>query len=346
MMQRLHSSPNSSAAAAAASTFTTSSCSSFTSRLPSPLDLPNFAPPFRHFPPSFSPDASTAAKRPGIPPIPPSPSSSPAAAVGPPFHSRSLSQPLAFDSLPHLTPPPPPLLLDPMMVDDRPPVARTPGPRDGLPPRRAHRRSNSDIPFGLPLPSPPAAQPPLHQRPAPSPKQPEASCVEDDLIITYMDSFDTLNSGTEEKQEDVVESSRLSGTRTSGADSSENEAESSVNESGGDGSCGRERKEGNKRSAVGDLTAMNPRHRRSLSMDSSFTGKLHFGDESPKFPASPGNQTGQLSRSGSMDETMNTFSLEFGNGEFSNSEMKKIMADEKLAEMALADPKKVKRCSF
>ncbi|XP_064961498.1 bZIP transcription factor 29-like [Musa acuminata AAA Group] len=345
MMQRFHSSSSSSAAAAAAPTLPSSSCSSFSSRLPSPLDLPNFALPFRHFSASFSPDASTAAKRPGIPPIPPSPSSSPAAAVASPFHSRSLSQPLAFDSLPHLTPPPPPLplLIDPMMVDDRPPVARTPGPRDGLPPRRAHRRSNSDIPFGLPLPSPPAAQPPLHQRPAPSPKQAEASCVEDDLIITYMDSFDTLNSGTEEKQEDVVESSRLSGTRTSGADSSENEAESSVNESGGDGSCGRERKEGNKRSAVGDLTAMNPRHRRSLSMDSSFMGKLHFGDESPKFPASPGNQMGQLSRSGSMDETMNTFSLEFGNGEFSSAEMKKIMADEKLAEMALADPKKVKR---
>uniref|UniRef100_J3LJI7 BZIP domain-containing protein n=2 Tax=Oryza brachyantha TaxID=4533 RepID=J3LJI7_ORYBR len=39
----------------------------------------------------------------------------------------------------------------------------------------------------------------------------------------------------------------------------------------------------------------------------------------------------------------NRFSLEFGSGEFTTVEMKKIMADEKLAEMALADPKRVKR---
>jgi hypothetical protein len=39
----------------------------------------------------------------------------------------------------------------------------------------------------------------------------------------------------------------------------------------------------------------------------------------------------------------NRFSLEFGSAEFSPVEMKKIMADEKLAEMALADPKRVKR---
>ena len=37
------------------------------------------------------------------------------------------------------------------------------------------------------------------------------------------------------------------------------------------------------------------------------------------------------------------FSLEFGGGEFTPAEMKRIMADEKLAEMALADPKRVKR---
>lgn len=37
------------------------------------------------------------------------------------------------------------------------------------------------------------------------------------------------------------------------------------------------------------------------------------------------------------------FSLEFGSGEFTPVEMKKIMADERLAEMALADPKRVKR---
>ncbi|EMS60907.1 Transcription factor RF2a [Triticum urartu] len=37
------------------------------------------------------------------------------------------------------------------------------------------------------------------------------------------------------------------------------------------------------------------------------------------------------------------FGREFGGGEFTPAEMKRIMADEKLAEMALADPKRVKR---
>ncbi|KAG6505786.1 hypothetical protein ZIOFF_038151 [Zingiber officinale] len=336
VMQRFHSSSAATATAtatAAAASSPPSYSPSFIPRPPGPLDLPNFGPPFRQ----FTPD-SVAAKRPGIPPIPPSPTSSSTAAF--PFHSRSLSQPLAFDSLPHLSPspaPPPPLLVDPMMIDDRKPSSRTPTSRDGLPPRRSHRRSHSDVPYGLPLPSPPAP------RPMSSSKQVESSDAEDDLIFAYMDNLDTLNSsGTEDRQEDLVECSRLSGTRTSGADSSENEAESSVNESGGDGRRGRVRKEGNKRSAAADLTPTNSRHRRSISVD-SFMGKLHFGDDTPKFPPSPGNQIGQLSRSGSMDETMNTFSLELGNDEFNAAEVKKIMADEKLAEMALADPKKVKR---
>ncbi|XP_074566747.1 bZIP transcription factor 29-like [Curcuma longa] len=320
---------------------------------PSPLDRPNFTQQFRHLAPSFSLEAVDSSKRPGIPPIPPSPTSSSTVAL--PFHSRSLSQPLGFDSLPHLatrTPPPRSLMVDTMLIDDRTPASRSPALRDGLPPRSAHRRSHSDIAFALPLPSPPAP------RPMPSPKlvdngvadvvravdrcKPEIVAV-DDLIIAYMDSLNTLNSSaTEEKHEDLVECSRMSGTRTSGADSSENEAESSVNESCGDGGCSRERKEGNKRSAAGDLTPISLRHRRSFSMDSCM-GKLHFGDESPKFPPSSGNQMGELSRGGSMDKTINPFNLEFGNGEFSSIEMKKIMADEKLAEIALADPKKVKR---
>ncbi|KAM3261909.1 hypothetical protein ACQJBY_052546 [Aegilops geniculata] len=77
---------------------------------------------------------------------------------------------------------------------------------------------------------------------------------------------------------------------------------------------------GVKRSAAGE-PAMAGRHARSLSVD-SLMGRLNF--------ASPGGAGGM-------------FSLEFGSGEFSPAEMKKIMADEKLAEMALADPKRVKR---
>ncbi|KAG1360645.1 putative transcription factor PosF21 [Cocos nucifera] len=273
------------------------------------------------------------------------------------------------------------------------PVARTSSGRvsgDGLPPRKAHRRSQSDIPFGffqsglpmagIPPPAPQRAQgflersasaregfgagrqmPQLVKQENEWEQRDGDSSAEgigerksegdagDDLINAYMnlESLDTLNSsGTEEKREDL--DSRASGTKTNGADSSENEAESSINESGG-GMQFRtplmERKEGTKRSAPLDPASVNSRHCRSISMD-SFMGKLHFGDESPKLPPSPGNQSGQHSRSGSMDGTTSTFSLEFGNGEFSAAEMKKIMANEKLAEMALTDPKRVKRYRF
>jgi hypothetical protein len=37
--------------------------------------------------------------------------------------------------------------------------------------------------------------------------------------------------------------------------------------------------------------------------------------------------------------------MEFANGEFTESEKKKIMANERLAEIALTDPKRVKRCA-
>ncbi|XP_037433262.1 bZIP transcription factor 18-like [Triticum dicoccoides] len=82
---------------------------------------------------------------------------------------------------------------------------------------------------------------------------------------------------------------------------------------------------GVKRSAAGE-PAMAGRHARSLSVD-SLMGRFNF--------ASPGGAA--ANGAGGM------FSLEFGSGEFSPAEMKKIMADEKLAEMALADPKRVKR---
>ncbi|KAJ6386006.1 hypothetical protein OIU77_029045 [Salix suchowensis] len=171
----------------------------------------------------------------------------------------------------------------------------------------------------------------------------------DDLFSAYMnlDNIDALNSsGTDEKngnenREDL--DSRASGTKTNGGDSSDNEAESSVNESGGSVprgfSSSTEKREGIKRSAGRDI-APTSRHCRSLSMD-SFMGKLNFGEESPKLPPSPGTRPGQLSPTNSMDG--NAFSLEFGNGEFSGAELKKIMANEKLAEIASADPKRAKR---
>ncbi|KAJ9550155.1 hypothetical protein OSB04_014200 [Centaurea solstitialis] len=176
--------------------------------------------------------------------------------------------------------------------------------------------------------------------------------VVDDLFSAYMnlDNLDTLNSsGTDDKQgtenrEDL--DSRASGTKTNGGDSSDNEATSSVNESGnhmqrsGISSIS-DKREGIKRSAGGDI-APTTRHYRSVSMD-SFMGRMNFGDESPKLPPSPGGNVNQLSPNNSLDSNSNTFSLEFGNGEFTGAELKKIMANEKLAEIALTDPKRAKR---
>jgi hypothetical protein len=176
--------------------------------------------------------------------------------------------------------------------------------------------------------------------------------VVDDLFSAYMnlENIDALNSsGTDERlgnenREDL--DSRASGTKTNGGDSSDNEATSSVNESGnsmqGPGvSTLLEKREVVKRNAGGDI-APAARHYRSVSMD-SFVGKINFADESPKMPPSPGTRPGQLSPTNSIDANASNFSLEFGNGEFSGAELKKIMANEKLAEIALSDPKRAKR---
>ncbi|BAT91000.1 hypothetical protein LR48_Vigan08g178200 [Vigna angularis] len=317
-----------------------------------------------------------------------------------PTHTRSLSQPSFFslDSLPPLSPSP---FRDSsstsvseaadVSMEDRDvtshsllppsPFTRTLNTSTNshlpLPPRKAHRRSNSDIPFGfstvlqsspplIPLrgrENPVLAKPAqLVKRETPwdrgvdhsnvegsgEKKSPEGEVV-DDLFSAYMnlDSFDALNSsGTDDKngtenRDDL--DSRASGTKTNGGDSSDNEAESSVNESG-DGAArqgGSEKREGMKRSAGGEI-APTTRHYRSVSMD-SFISKLNFGDESPKLPPSPGPKTGLISPGGGVDGNSSAFSLEFGNGEFSGPELKKIMANEKLAEIALTDPKRAKR---
>ncbi|KAG4979464.1 hypothetical protein JHK85_033422 [Glycine max] len=314
-----------------------------------------------------------------------------------PTHTRSLSQPSFFslDSLPPLSPSP---FRDSsstsvseaadVSMEDRDvsshsllppsPFSRTLNNSNlPLPPRKAHRRSNSDIPFGfstvlqsspplIPLRNPVSAKPAqLVKRETPwdrgvennnnnnvegsgEKKSPEGEVV-DDLFSAYMnlDSFDALNSsGTDDKnggenRDDL--DSRASGTKTNGGDSSDNEAESSVNESGDGGvrQGGNEKREGMKRSAGGEI-APTTRHYRSVSMD-SFIGKLNFDEESPKLPPSPGQRSALMSPAGGIDGNSAAFSLEFGNGEFSGPELKKIMANEKLAEIALIDPKRAKR---
>lgn len=299
-------------------------------------------------------------RRPGIPPASPhsnltipkntSPQLASQSFPMAPAHSRSLSQSsfFSFDHLPPLSPSP---YRDPptstlfaerdMPMEERsctlqtPPVPPTIAMgNDRLPPRRGHRRSSSDVPLGFTSVAQPAQ---LMKRESECQtgfngfeKKTEGEAVED-LFSAYMnlDCIDTMNnsSSMDEKDRD----SRASGTRTN--DSSENEVESSI---AGNGSSIR-----GKRSASGDI-APTSRHFRSLSMD-SFMGNLNFNDDSPKLPPSPGVRSGQHSPSDSFDGNSSQFSLEFGNGEFSAVELKKIMASEKLAEIAMADPKRAKR---
>ena len=130
----------------------------------------------------------------------------------------------------------------------------------------------------------------------------------DDLFSSYLnlEGVDGLNSSPDSSLK---------------ADSSENDSEECAAgiRWAADGGAGV------KRSAAGEPAA--GRHARSLSMD-SLMGRLNF---------SAGGVSGPSNGAGTM------FSLEFGSGEFTPAEMKKIMADDKLAEMALADPKRVKR---
>ncbi|KAE8686544.1 Transcription factor RF2b [Hibiscus syriacus] len=259
----------------------------------------------------------------------------------------------------------------------------TPRVGESLPPRNKHRRSNSDIPFGFNTIMQSSPPPPVASRGGGLERS--LSCmgnsgvprsaqlvkketswergnngnaegtdewksegeVVDDLFSAYMnlDNMDSLNSSDKNNGNHEDLDSRASVTKITGGDSSDNEVESSVNESGNSASRGgmnsTEKREGIKRSAGGHIVPSS-RHYRSVSMD-SFMGMLNSSDESPKLPPSPGTRPGQLSPSNSIDGNSASFSLELGSGEFSEAEMKKIMANEKLAEIAMADPKRAKR---
>uniref|UniRef100_A0A0E0K881 BZIP domain-containing protein n=1 Tax=Oryza punctata TaxID=4537 RepID=A0A0E0K881_ORYPU len=217
-----------------------------------------------------------------------------------------------------------------VMSSSLPMVASTFG-GGGLPPRKAHRRSSSDVPFGYL-----GGQ---HQLPPPKVEAGwghlggGGAATTDDLFNAYLnlEGLDGLNSSDDRHDEG---DSRGSSIKTNGADSSENESEECADDTRAGirlwSADGAERREGVKRNATGEpAPAPLARHARSLSMD-SLIGKFNFTAAA----AVAGNGVGL---------GPNRFSLEFGSGEFTPSEMKKIMADEKLAEMALADPKRVKR---
>ncbi|XP_052194537.1 bZIP transcription factor 29 isoform X2 [Diospyros lotus] len=260
--------------------------------------------------------------------------------------------------------------------------------RASRPPRKAHRRSMSDIPFGFSCIIMPSSPPltisgddgALEQlvsgrdnvggKPIQSVKREMSqekggwTNVEeigerktegefmDDLFCTYMnlDKFDTWNSrGIDDKQSNENHQdldSRASGTKMNGDENSDNEATSSVNESGNGlqkpgVSPSPDKREGIKRNARGDI-APTTQHYRSVSMD-SFMGKINLGDESPKLPPSAGPRPQQLSVINSVNENSNSFSLEFRNREFNGAELEKIMANDKLAGVASTDPKRAKR---
>jgi hypothetical protein len=101
--------------------------------------------------------------------------------------------------------------------------------------------------------------------------------------------------------------------------------------------------------AGGHAGPSNPRHCRSLSVD-SFISNLSFGtmgQESPRLPQlSPATGTsGGLphTASGLSGGASALFATDAVIGEFSESERQKIMANERLSDLALTDPKRVKR---
>ncbi|KAG0460642.1 hypothetical protein HPP92_020939 [Vanilla planifolia] len=222
---------------------------------------------------------------------------------------------------------------------------------DGIPSRELHRGSQSDIPFVfLQLPNHISGLRPLPQQlpdlryqavtvTRETPKleasltqivkqeiecdneeehDPQSDAVAgDDIMSTYMnlDSLETLkSSGDNNKHEEL--DTKVGGSNTNGADSSENEAESGMNET--------------------------PRHSRSISVD-SFIEMLNFGEEPPKLPPPHGAKPVNHLRSGSMDGATGGFSLDVENGQMSAADLKKTMANERLAEIAMTDPKRAKR---
>ncbi|XVF63740.1 hypothetical protein PTKIN_Ptkin09bG0110800 [Pterospermum kingtungense] len=255
------------------------------------------------------------------------------------------------------------------------------GESSSLPPRKGHRRSSSDVPLGfnamiqsspqlIPIGSRGMFDRSISGRDSSSGVEKPIQLVKresewskdggsnvevtgerksegdvaDDLFNAYMnlENLETLNSsGTEDKDLD----SRASGTKTYGGESSDNEVESRVNghpigmqrmSSG----ISNEKREGVKRRAAGDI-APTVRHCRSVSMD-SYMDSLQFDEDAPKIPPL-GNQGAHHSPGSSADANSSKFNFDFGSSEFTEAELKKIMENEKLAEIASLDPKRAKR---
>ncbi|XP_009803494.1 bZIP transcription factor 29 [Nicotiana tabacum] len=207
---------------------------------------------------------------------------------------------------------------------------------DSLPPKKGHRRSNSDVPLGFSA----MIQSSLQLMPISGqgvlggatllgdPLRRKSGGEVVDKLSSYMnlENMEALNSSI---TEDKVKDSIASRTKLSSGDSSNNEAESVSKGTS------------IKRSADVDITPTT-RHFRSLSMDSAI-GSFQYGEESPKLTTSLVNCPGQLSSSKSGNENSDKINFDLGNSEFSEAEMRKIMADERLAEIVVSDSKRAKR---
>ncbi|KQJ91076.1 transcription factor RF2a [Brachypodium distachyon] len=267
------------------------------------------------------------------PPLPPA--SAGGGGAGSSHHARSLSQP-QLSSMDFLFGPnsyanpaaPTPIAFAP----PQPPPANSPS---GLPPLRAgHRRSQSDFQLGFSQPNP--------QMPPPAPVNPQTPAPEGRESVTAnknktladgplgsrkspkgLDNVAGSSADGAQERRDQVDSQARGPRAWSPADSSDNETESA------DGSV--------------------PRHGRSLSAD-SFVGKLTFGSvglvSSNLPPSSPGKEApGKLARSGSgsIGGAAALVATDIAIGGFSEADKKKIMENERLAEIVLTDPKRVKR---
>eukprot|EP00252_Welwitschia_mirabilis_P006851 TRINITY_DN1775_c0_g1_i1.p1 TRINITY_DN1775_c0_g1~~TRINITY_DN1775_c0_g1_i1.p1 ORF type:complete len:505 (+),score=88.61 TRINITY_DN1775_c0_g1_i1:371-1885(+) len=177
-----------------------------------------------------------------------------------------------------------------------------------------------------------------------------ASGVGDDLISMYIDleKFSNLNSSN--NQSSVAEGSGENGRKNLDENEDEDSEKNSVKEKDGDSgddaeSESNEKKDGLKRSLPADRVSSGYSHHiRSTSMDSVLSSFSVGSAENDKaaLPSPSPVRNVKHSHSNSIDGSVN-FKIEFGNGEFSAPELNKIMSNEKLAEIAMTDPKRAKR---
>eukprot|EP00250_Pteridium_aquilinum_P015063 c22355_g1_i1 orf=1148-3082(+) len=98
----------------------------------------------------------------------------------------------------------------------------------------------------------------------------------------------------------------------------------------------------NRKGGTGQGGVGSSHHLRSASMDGHTYSMTTGGDDAQQSSGASYGRQVRHRQSHSIDGSFN-FELNLANGEFDGAEMKKIMANDKLAEIALMDPKRAKR---